>query len=64
MGKEFYQTDILNVESLIFDDASNQNPIFFSSAPGFDPSYKVTDVAKKINKSLSSVAMGSAEGFV
>ena len=64
MGKEFFNTEILNVESLIFDDASNQNPIFFSSAPGFDPSYKITTVAKKINKNLSSVAIGSAEGFV
>lgn len=64
MGKEFFDTKILDVESLIYDDASCLNPVFFSSAPGFDPSYKITEVAKKINKNYSSVAIGSAEGYV
>ena len=34
-----------------------------SSAPGFDPSFKVEQMSKELNTKLYSVAIGSAEGF-
>ena len=48
---------------MVKQDASNKNPIFFASAPGFDPSSKIDKYAKKIGKNCKSYAIGSAEGF-
>jgi dynein heavy chain 1 len=34
-----------------------------SSAPGFDPSFKVESTSKELSNKLQSVAIGSSEGF-
>ncbi|KAG7353523.1 dynein family protein [Nitzschia inconspicua] len=38
-------------------------PLLICSAPGYDVSSRVEGMAKELGKELSSVAMGSAEGF-
>jgi dynein heavy chain 1, cytosolic len=38
-------------------------PLLICSAPGYDVSGRVEDMAKELGKDLSSVAMGSTEGF-
>lgn len=63
MTNEFMDTDILNTKDLILNDASNRNPIFFASASGFDPSGKIVDVTKEINKNFTGIALGSTEAF-
>lgn len=64
MTNEFLDTDILDTKDLIMNDASSKNPVFFASAAGFDPSGKIIDFAKAINKTYTAIALGSSEGFV
>lgn len=63
MTNKFLDTDILDTKDLILNDASAKNPIFFSSAAGFDPSSKIVNVAKEVNKTFTAIALGSSEGF-
>ena len=63
MSKEFFATPIVDFEKLVLFDSSNRTPIFLASAPGFDPSYKIQEVSKKLKKKFEAVAIGSAEGF-
>lgn len=44
-------------------ESSSKTPILLCSAPGFDPSFKVEQLAKEVGIRLTSVAIGSAEGF-
>lgn len=59
---------MLNQEEMEFGksvetDSDAKNPLLLISAVGYDASFKVDEVAKKLNKKLFSVAIGSAEGF-
>ncbi|XP_044746185.1 dynein heavy chain, cytoplasmic isoform X2 [Coccinella septempunctata] len=38
-------------------------PVLLCSVPGFDASGRVDDLAAELNKQISSIAIGSAEGF-
>lgn len=38
-------------------------PVLLCSVPGFDASSRVDDLAAELNKQISSIAIGSAEGF-
>lgn len=38
-------------------------PALLCSVPGFDASGRVDDLAAELNKQISSIAIGSAEGF-
>ena len=62
LGKEFMSGNFFNLEVSVMEDADNKSPILFASAPGFDPSGKIYDLAKKLSKKYSDVAIGSAEG--
>lgn len=54
--------DMLTVDlSEIIAETNSKEPIILSSAPGFDPSFKVESIAAE--GKLRSVALGSAEGF-
>lgn len=44
-------------------DSDAKSPLLLISAVGYDASFKVDEIAKKLNKKLSSIAIGSAEGF-
>ena len=61
MTKEFLNIELLDLENLIKNDSNCKTPMFFSSAPGFDPSYKIIQIAKKMNKKYESIAVGSKE---
>lgn len=63
MTDRFMDIDIIDVKDLVLNDATSKNPIFFASAPGFDPSSKINVVTKELNKNSTSIALGSAEGF-
>jgi dynein heavy chain 1 len=49
--------------SITTNDISCHIPLLLCSAPGHDVSGRVESLARELNKELSSVAMGSAEGF-
>ena len=48
-----------DLEKIINEDAANDTPILFASAPGFDPSGKIYHIAKKLHKHFDDVAIGS-----
>jgi dynein heavy chain 1, cytosolic len=45
------------------EELTSFSPLLLCSAPGFDVSGRVEAMARELNKEISSVAMGSAEGF-
>lgn len=51
----------------IFDNLTEktfaEEPILLCSVKGYDPSQKVETYAKEVNKKLTSIALGSSEGF-
>eukprot|EP00931_Biecheleriopsis_adriatica_P034702 TRINITY_DN20021_c0_g5_i1.p1 TRINITY_DN20021_c0_g5~~TRINITY_DN20021_c0_g5_i1.p1 ORF type:complete len:4603 (-),score=1119.02 TRINITY_DN20021_c0_g5_i1:34-13842(-) len=63
LGKGFLDLPAFNLADIIAKDSKAASPIMMVSAPGFDPSGKVTDLAQAQKKSLTSAAMGSEEGF-
>lgn len=44
-------------------DSDAKSPLLLISAIGYDASFKVDEIARKLNKKLMSIAIGSAEGF-
>ena len=63
LGKEFLSLWSFDLKAVIEEDADCKSPILFASAPGFDPSSKIYELAKSLNKHYDDVAIGSAEGF-
>ncbi|KAL8455832.1 hypothetical protein Emag_000406 [Eimeria magna] len=66
LGDDFLAVPELSQEVLkdvVEKQASNTSPVLFVSSPGSDPSGLVTQLASATQQSLSSVAMGSKEGF-
>jgi len=62
-SKEFLVVPEFDLADVIAKNSKASSPIMMVSAPGFDPSAKVTDLSKTQNRPLASAAMGSAEGF-
>lgn len=63
LGGGFLNLPAFNLADVVEKDSKASSPIMMVSAPGFDASGKVTDLAQLQKKNLSSAAMGSAEGF-
>lgn len=53
----------LDLRQAVEKETISKTPILLCSAPGFDPSFKVEQLAKEMGVKLTSVAIGSAEGF-
>ncbi|KAL8271990.1 hypothetical protein Esti_004114 [Eimeria stiedai] len=66
LGDDFLAVPELSQEVLkevVEKQASDTSPVLFVSSPGSDPSSLVTQLASTEQQPLSSVAMGSKEGF-
>lgn len=65
LGEDFMPTAEKEVDfSSVIDKQLNCNtPALLCSVPGFDASGRVDDLAAELNKQISSIAIGSAEGF-
>jgi dynein heavy chain 1 len=63
LGEKFLEVPQLDLNKLVQQDTDPKTAILMCSAPGFDPSFKVEQLAKDTNSKLISVAIGSAEGF-
>ena len=66
--KEVFNEEVVNIPELdlvkvIKDETNCKMPILFCSAPGFDASTKIESLARQLNKSFLSIAIGSSEGF-
>eukprot|EP01054_Gregarina_sp_Poly1_P003174 Gregarina_sp_Poly_1__3173@NODE_18_length_21885_cov_39_980383_g16_i0_p1_GENE_NODE_18_length_21885_cov_39_980383_g16_i0NODE_18_length_21885_cov_39_980383_g16_i0_p1_ORF_typecomplete_len4767_score865_14AAA_6/PF12774_7/1_5e149AAA_6/PF12774_7/8_3e02AAA_6/PF12774_7/9_7DHC_N2/PF08393_13/4_2e02DHC_N2/PF08393_13/9_6e02DHC_N2/PF08393_13/4_6e02DHC_N2/PF08393_13/2_6e02DHC_N2/PF08393_13/1_9e118AAA_8/PF12780_7/2_6e03AAA_8/PF12780_7/5_6e02AAA_8/PF12780_7/7_5AAA_8/PF12780_7/2_2e91DHC_N1/PF08385_12/1_1e85DHC_N1/P len=67
MGDKFLEVPILNQDlmlTLLQTNITSSTPVILISAPGFDPSGRVVSAANATGKSLSSIALGSEEGYV
>jgi dynein heavy chain 1 len=62
LGEECREDFTVDFKNVILSCKSKE-PILLSSAPGFDPSFKVEQLSKESNIKMHSVAIGSAEGF-
>ncbi|XP_064623935.1 cytoplasmic dynein 1 heavy chain 1-like isoform X3 [Lineus longissimus] len=53
----------LNLGSIVENEIKAHTPILMCSVPGYDASGRVDDLATELNKAITSIAIGSAEGF-
>ncbi|XP_072938013.1 dynein heavy chain, cytoplasmic isoform X3 [Epargyreus clarus] len=53
----------LDLSSITENQLNATTPALLCSVPGYDASGRVDDMATELNKPLSSIAIGSAEGF-
>ncbi|CAD8134930.1 unnamed protein product [Paramecium octaurelia] len=63
LGDGFMDEQTVDMKLVVEKEASNKIPILLCSAPGFDPSFKVEQLSREMGIKLTSVAIGSAEGF-
>lgn len=65
LGANFMQTaeKELDLASCVEKELRASVPALLCSVPGFDASGRVDDLAAELNKQISSIAIGSAEGF-
>lgn len=66
LGRSFLSVPELTQDlfkEVVEKQASSTSPVLFVSSPGSDPSGLVTQLAAAVQQPLSSVAMGSKEGF-
>jgi len=62
LGPECRDDYTIELKSAVHSCKSKE-PILLSSAPGFDPSFKIEQLSKETSNKLISVAIGSPEGF-
>ena len=53
----------LNLGAIIEREVKASTPVLMCSVPGYDASGRVDDLAAEQNKTITSIAIGSAEGF-
>ncbi|XP_076442165.1 cytoplasmic dynein 1 heavy chain 1-like isoform X5 [Babylonia areolata] len=53
----------LNLSEIVEMEIKGNTPVLMCSAPGYDPSSRVDDLAAELGKQMTSIAIGSAEGF-
>jgi dynein heavy chain 1 len=63
LGPDFIPPEDVNLRSIVENEVTSRTPILLCSAPGFDASGRVDDLAAQMNQNLVSIAIGSAEGF-
>lgn len=62
LGPECSESNTFDFKAVI-NSCKAKEPILLSSAPGFDPSFKVEQMSKELHTKLFSVAIGSSEGY-
>jgi len=60
-GPSFMQAAVqqLNLANIVDNEMKASTPILMCSAPGFDASGRVDDLAAELNKQITSIAIGS-----
>ncbi|KAK8783264.1 hypothetical protein V5799_015395, partial [Amblyomma americanum] len=53
----------LDLAAVVDNEVKASTPILMCSVPGYDASGRVDDLAAELSRSITSLAMGSAEGF-
>ena len=65
MGDAFVSAGEREVElsTMVETEVKASTPVLLCSVPGFDASGRVDDLATELNRQITSIAIGSAEGF-
>lgn len=65
LGSKFVDFAETNVQlgQIVDKEIKASTPVLLCSAPGYDASGRVDDLAAELSKQITSIAMGSAEGF-
>lgn len=65
LGDSFMQQadQELNLGAIIEDEMKANTPVLMCSVPGYDASGRVDDLAAELGKGITSIAIGSSEGF-
>lgn len=65
LSDEFLQSaeSQFNLGEIVEKEIKSSTPILMCSVPGYDASGRVDDLATELSKSITSIAIGSAEGF-
>lgn len=65
MGSDFMNLaeEELDFGACVEQQLNSSTPALLCSVPGFDASGRVDDLAAELNKQISSIAIGSSEGF-
>lgn len=53
----------LDLPAIVEDEIKAGEPVLMCSVPGYDASNRVDDLAAHLNKQMTSIAIGSSEGF-
>ena len=53
----------LDLAKIVDTEVKAGTPVLLCSAPGFDASGRLDDLATELNRQITSIAIGSAEGF-
>lgn len=53
----------LDLGTIVETEVKSSTPVLMCSVPGYDASGRVDDLAAELGKSITSIAIGSAEGF-
>lgn len=51
------------LQSIVETEITSSVPVLLCSVPGYDASGRVEDLATEMNRPVTSIAIGSAEGF-
>lgn len=62
-GENFINVGELNLVKIVEKESKSTAPLLFCSAPGYDASSKVEDLATECGKQYKAIAIGSPEGF-
>ncbi|PIC53070.1 hypothetical protein B9Z55_002922 [Caenorhabditis nigoni] len=61
----FMQQDkVVDILSIVDNEVAPSEPVLLRSATGYDASGKIEDLAVETSRQLTSIAIGSAEGFI
>ncbi|GFO25932.1 dynein heavy chain, cytoplasmic [Plakobranchus ocellatus] len=65
LGSDFVHVTAkeLNLAAICENEIKGATPVLMCSVPGYDASSRVDDLAAELNKPITSIAIGSAEGF-
>lgn len=63
MGADFLGALPLDLGKIVAKESHNHSPLLLCSMPGYDASSQVDTLARSLQKSYKSIAMGSADGY-
>ena len=65
MGADFLHSaeKVVDLGQVVEGEVKAQTPVLMCSVPGYDASSRVDDLAAELGKQITSIAIGSAEGF-